>query len=361
MTSVVVAGAGAGWESDVVDEIQRSDTLHLFRRCLDVTDVLAVAEHCDVAVLSTDLAGLDADTVVLLQRDGVRVVGIGDADRAVRLGMVVAGPGRLEDALSGPAPVEIPFDGVVIAVWGPHGAPGRSVIAASLAAAWASHGRAVTLVDADARGGALAQMFALLDDVSGLVAACRSANHGNVHEVVAHAVDVEPGLKLLTGVARATMWAQVRPGPFERVMRHLAQSCDVVIVDLGPGLDAVETHVLDVAKHVVEVGRAHPVGHARLVRSLHDLNDVRAVPPGLAETHVVINQVRPTSMWTKRDVADAVQRLAGVVPDVFVPADHPSLDTAVLRGKVPAQVASNSPFAAAMGDLVERMRVIPSR
>ncbi len=361
MKLVVVAGGGAAWESDIIDEIRRSDLLDLRRRCLDVADVLSLAEHCDVAVVSTDLAGLDAETVVSLQRHGVRVIGVGDGDRAFDLGMLIARPGHIEEVVCEPVVDAPPADGNVIAVWGPHGAPGRSVVAASVAAAWAGRGRTVALVDADARGGALAQMFALLDDVSGLVAACRSANHGQLYDVVTQAVDIEPGLKLLTGVARADMWAQVRLGPFERVIQHLAQSCDAVIVDLGPGLDEAETHVLDMASQVIVVGRADPVGLARLVRSLHDLRDVRDLVSPLTPTHVVINQVRSTSAWTQRDVADAVHRLAGVRPDLFVPADHPALDTAVLRGKVPAQVSSNSPFAAAMADLVERMWVVPSR
>jgi MinD-like ATPase involved in chromosome partitioning or flagellar assembly len=361
MKLVVVAGGGAAWESEIIDEIRHSDILDLYRRCLDVADVLSMAEHCDVAVVSTDLAGLDAESVASLQRHGVRVIGIGDGDRAFDLGMFVGRPGRIEEVVREPAADAPLAGGRVVAVWGPHGAPGRSVVAASVATAWAGCGRTVALVDADARGGALAQMFALLDDVSGLVAACRSANHGQLHDVVAQAVDIEPGLKLLTGVARADMWAQVRPGPFERVIQHLAQSCDVVIVDLGPGLEDAEAHVLNVADQVVVVGRADPVGLARLVRSLHDLRDVRDLLSLAAPTHVVINQVRSTSAWTRRDVADAVHRLAGVRPDLFVPTDHPALDTAVLRGKVPAQVSSSSPFAAAMTELVERMRVVPSR
>ena len=152
------------------------------------------------------------------------------------------------------------------------------------------------------------------------------------------------------------MWAQVRQGPFERVIRQLAQSCDVVVVDLGPGLTSTESHVLSIARDVIVVGRADPVGLARLVRSLHDLQTVVDADPLL-----IINQVRSTSAWTKRDVSDAVSRLAGQRPDIFVPADHRTLDTAMLRGKVPSQVASNSPFAVAMTDLAERIRVIPSR
>lgn len=361
MTLVVVAGGGAAWESELIDEIQRSDVMELFRRCLDVADVLALAEHCDVAVLSTDLSGLDADTVLSLQRQGVRVIGIGDVDRMLRLGMLVGRPGQLEDAVTEPVVATPAVEGDVVAVWGPHGAPGRSVVAASVAVAWAGRGQSVALVDADGRGGALAQMFALLDDVSGLVAACRSANHGDVQDIVSQAVDIEPGLKLLTGVARADMWAQVRRGPFERVIQHLAEASDVVVVDLGPSLDEATTHVLEVARQVVVVGRADPVGLARLIRSLHDLRDVRNLSSAAGPTHVVVNQMRGTSAWTRRDVADAVHRLAGVRPDFFVPADHPALDAAVLRGKVPAQVSSGSPFAAAMAELVARMWVVPSR
>lgn len=351
-----MAAGGAAWEAAVIEEIQQSASLDLFRRCLDVAEVLALADHCDVAVLSTDLGGLDVDAVRLLQQRGVRIVGLGDEDRGVRLGIVVGRLGSLEAALSEPRPVIPEISGEIVVVWGPHGAPGRSVVAASVASAVAASGRRVTLIDADARGGALAQMFALLDDVSGLVAACRSANHGELQTVAGHAVDVESGLRLLTGVARADMWAQVRLGPFERVVQQMGLDSDVVVVDVGPGIDGVVRHVLEIARHVIVVGRADPVGLARLIRSLHDLRDVVPTDPV-----VVINQVRSTSAWSERDVADAVQRLAGVRPDLFIPADHRSLDTAVLRGRVPAQVVANSPFATAIGTLVSRLWVIPSR
>ena len=56
----------------------------------------------------------------------------------------------------------------------------------------------------------------------------------------------------------------------------------------------------------------------------------------------------------KSTVAVEVERLAGVRPDVFVPADFKTLDTAALRGKVPAQVASGSPFVAAVSTLLSR-------
>jgi Flp pilus assembly CpaE family ATPase len=128
------------------------------------------------------------------------------------------------------------------------------------------------------------------------------------------------------------------------------------VVDLGPGLDPQTRHVLGTADQLIVVGRADPVGLARLVRALHDLASVRSV--ALAPPVVVINQLRPTSVWSERVVRDAIERLAGIRPDVFVPADFKTLDTAALRGKVPAQVASGSPFVTAVSTLLERVSVV---
>jgi Flp pilus assembly CpaE family ATPase len=355
--TVVVAAGGAAWESATLDEIRQSSRLQLHRRCLDVAELLALSGLCDVAVVSTDLAGLDADAVLTLQRDGVRVLGVGPEERGHHLGIsTMTVPGQIELDLGEPetetaAVAESP--GRLVAVWGPHGAPGRSVLAASVASAWADSGHHVTLVDADPRGGAQAQMFAVLDEVSGLVAACRSANHGDLAGLAEHAVTVEPGLRLFTGVTRAEMWDQVREAPFQIVLRTVMQTSDTVVVDLGPGLDPQTRHVLTLADDVVVVGRADPVGLARLVRALHELASVRAIAS--APPVVVVNQLRSTSVWSERDVRQAVERLAGVRPDVFVPADFKTLDTAALRGKVPAHVASGSPFVAAISTLLARV------
>ena len=353
--TVVVAAGGAAWEAAALDEIRRSTRLQLHRRCLDVAELLALSGLCDVAVVSTDMAGLDADAVLTLQRDGVRVLGVGPEERGHHLGIsTTTVPGEIESHLREPEDVAASdASGRLLAVWGPHGAPGRSVLAASVASAWAQSGQQVTLVDADPRGGAQAQMFAILDEVSGLVAACRSANHGDLAASSEHAVTIEPGLHLLTGVTRAAMWEQVREGPFQIVLRTVIQASDAVVVDLGPGLDPQTHHVLGTADQVLVVGRADPVGLARLVRALHELASVRSV--ALTPPVVVINHLRSTSVWSERDVRDAVERLAGVRPDVFVPADFKTLDTAALRGKVPAQIASGSPFVAAVETLLDRL------
>lgn len=351
--TVAVAAGGAPWEAGALYEIDQSDWLRLHRRCLDVAELLAVASMCDVAVVSTELAGLDADAVLTLQREGVRVLGVGAPERGRRLGISrMTVPGHIASDLREPEEAAAPGStGGLLAVWGPHGAPGRSVLAASVASAWAQSGRRVTLVDADPRGGALAQMFAVLDEASGLVAACRSANHGDLATLADHAVTVEPRLRLLTGVTRAEMWDQVREGPFQIVLRTVTQASDAVVVDLGPGLDPQTRHVLGAADQVLVVGRADPVGLARLIRALHDLASLTTAAPPV----VAINHLRSTTVWSERDVRDALERLAGVSPHVFVPADFKTLDTAALRGKVPAQVASGSPFVSAVTSLLSHV------
>ena len=118
--------------------------------------------------------------------------------------------------------------------------PARSTVAASLAASFAHRGHDTVLVDADTYGGSIAQMLAMLDDVSGLMAACRAANQGRADEVTDHLLDVEPRLRLLSGIPRADMWPQVRPGALELVLQRLRADADVVVADCASSLEPGE-------------------------------------------------------------------------------------------------------------------------
>ena len=375
MTDVVVAAGGAAWESDVLREIELSESLRLTRRCVDVAELLAVAPSAaEAAFVATELSDLDADAVFRLERSGVRVVGLGDEERCRALGIVVRGePGGLERSVAetgSPARSEASSEGAeatTIAVWGSSGAPGRSTIAASLAASFAHHGSDTVLVDADTYGGSVGQMLAMLDDVSGLMAACRAANQGRADEVTDHLLDVEPRLRLLSGLPRADMWPQVRLGALELVVQRLQADADVLVADCasfleaddggrGAGRNQVTRHMLASADAVLVVGRADPVGLSRLVRALHDLSDVVEVEPA-----VVVNLMRPSLGWSEREVARTLTRLTGIEPVTFVPADVTTLDLAVMRGQLPRVVAPSSAFVTAVDDLAATLTpVVPS-
>ena len=63
----------------------------VLKRCVDLADLLASAAtgQADVAVVSGELGGLDADAVMQLLRDDVRCVAVGgSADALARIGVV---------------------------------------------------------------------------------------------------------------------------------------------------------------------------------------------------------------------------------------------------------------------------------
>lgn len=364
---VALAAGGAPWETAAISEIEGSNNLTLVRRCVDVADLLALAETDAVsaALVNTELTGLDADSVHRLERAGVRVAAV-EADEQRCLGLGIGRRVALGalDALTRDsfAPTDRQADdrGSVIAVWGPAGAPGRSSVALGIAAAGARSADTV-LVDADTYGGSLAQMLAVLDDVSGLMAACRAANNGHPAQVEDHLLTIDEGLRVLTGLPRADMWPQIRPGALELVLRQLRSTAEVVVVDCGFSLEAghgpaarnqATLQVLEQADHVVVVGKADPVGLSRLVRGLHDLADLRG---GTFRPTVVVNMMRPTLGWKERDIESTLRRLTGLAPATFLPFDQAALDAALMTGRTPRATSPSSPFVARVEVLAKRL------
>lgn len=355
----MIAAGDAPWEQDAIREIDASSALRLARRCVDIADLLAVAHtgRAAAAIVSTELSGLDVDAVHLLERAGVRVSALGaDAARCEALGIGrILQLGALDDIAIDLPPASVASHekrAPVVAVWGPAGAPGRSTVALGLAGTTAARGVDTILVDADTYGGSLGQMLGVLDDVSGLVAACRAANNGRPGEVDDHVLEMDPGLRLLTGLPRADMWPQVRTGAFDAVLGRLRTSAELVVVDCGfslepttstgPGRNQTTLQVLDQADVVIVVGRPDPVGLARLVRGVHDLAESL---PGCTPV-VVVNMMRSTLGWSEREVRATVLRLTGIDPLVHLPHDSAGLDLAMVSGRSPRLAAPSSPFVA---------------
>lgn len=391
---VVLAAAGAGWEIDAVRELESARDLVLVRRCVDVAELIAVAQAGGVSVAAVDLSvpGLDLEAVRAVQAAGVTLVGLGPADRAEALGIDVVGPGAAvldavravqtptADASAAGAPGPAAVDrgealdvedggtsrhrGTLVVVWGPAGAPGRSSVALALADELAQDEHRCVLVDADTYGGAQAQQLGLLDEVSGLMAACRVANQGRDVDLGDHLQVLRSSLSVLTGLPRPDMWIHVRRAALERVVERLRGTADVVVADVGfclepgegvagAGRNQATATLLELADVVVAVGRADPVGLTRLVRGLHDLEDLGVVRP-----HVVLNQVRPGIGWSEQELASTVHRLAGSRPVALLPHDGPTLDAAALRGATPKEVAAGSPFVTAVAELGQHVREV---
>jgi MinD-like ATPase involved in chromosome partitioning or flagellar assembly len=403
---VFTAVTGAAWESELVGALDRADHgVTVVRRCVDVSELLAVAATGtgQAALLSAELRRLDGDAVARLETAGVAVVGLvepGDeraAERLRQLGVrrvlaadaepeaiasalreAVAGvpaPGRdvADPRAALPAlgtPVE-PEDrpagpGRVVAVWGPTGAPGRTTVAGGPGAEGARIGVFSLLVDADVYGGVIAQMLGLLDESPGLAGAARLAGAGTLDGagLVRLAWSVRPHLRVLTGLARADRWPELRPRAVAAVLEEARRLAGVTVVDCSfsleddeelsfdtaaPRRNGATLAVLEAADTVLCVSGADPVALQRTIRALGELREV--LPD--VEPVVVVNQVRrgPVTGDPRREIAGALERFAGREVRFFLPADRRTTDAALAAGRTLAEVAPASPLRVALRSL----------
>ena len=394
--AVLVAAAGAAWEAEALDRLERSSSIAVSRRCVDLTDLLASASvgTAAVAVLSPGLPGLDADSVAALRRSGLGLVAVagpadlrdGDAERLRRLGVdhllsgaelgslaatvldaggdLAAGrdvaPHHRGDRVG---PTAGSPTGRVVAVWGPTGAPGRTTVAVGVAAAAAVAGHEVLLLDVDAYGGAVGQHLGVLDEASGLLAAVRAAGSGRLdaERLAALARRVSERLRVLTGLPRPDRWLEVRPAAFADVLDEASRAAAFVVLDVGFSLEgepvdpfgsaAPQRNEMTLASvrradEVLVVGAADPVGLARLARGLVELHDLLpAVRP-----RVVVNRGRSTLGWSDREIRGMVEGFVTPLDVHFLPDDRAAADRALMAGRSLAE-SGDSALATAVAEL----------
>ncbi|HTZ44135.1 MAG TPA: hypothetical protein VMB79_09745 [Jatrophihabitans sp.] len=424
---IITAADGGAWESSLLTRLTRSGSqLSVVRRCVDVVELAAVAGsgQAVAALVDAGLRRLDADVVERIAANGVAVVGVTtrageqELDRLRTAGIVFAVPAEADiavieevlrsavaastgsvasrarafgdpssgrgDLLGGepPAPqgeadhdhsqadsgvVEEPGRrGKVVAVWGPTGAPGRTTVAVNLAEEIGRLELGCLLVDVDVYGGVVANVLGLLDDSPGLVAACRQAQSNRLDRTALSSLcwQLRSGLRVLTGIARADRWVEVRPAALESVLELARGLADYTVLDLGFALETDEELSFDTiaprrngatlaglaaADLILAVGAGDPVGMQRLIRGLDELRALDLAAP----VQVVINQARPGSVAGKPGVelAAALERFAGRRPSAMLPYDRDALDRALVAGKSLAEVAAQSPLRRAVREV----------
>ena len=414
---LLTAGSGQAWENELVTALDRPGAaLTVLRRCVDIGEVLAEAAtgQAMAAVVAADLRRLDTDAVQRLSAAGVALVAVhraGDQRAVVRLeriGITEVVPDDAEaaeliaaisQARTRPAPVPFAppdepgraFSGVadpwfalpspavpgepepliatdppprgrVVAVWGPTGSPGRTTVAAGLAVA-SSATAPCLLVDADVYGGVLASAFGLLDESPGLAGVCRQAAAGRLDlaELTRLVWSIGPGLRLLTGIARADRWPEVRPSALPQVLRVARSMAPLTVIDCGfavendeelsfdtaaPRRNGATLAVLEDADLVLVVGSADPPGMERLIRALSELADVLpAVSP-----RVVLNRIRSSASGAG-EAAAALRRYLRAEPIAALPEDRAATDRAWRAGISLAQAAPASGLTKAFAQL----------
>lgn len=393
--AVLMVAAGLPWEGAALTAIDGAAGVVLLRRCMDVTDLLAHAAAGDarVAVVAAEAPGLDRDAVTRLRREGVEPLvvtsaGHPDAVERLRRGGVrhVLADGRIATiaeairlaaadggATIDPPPArEITSDpgvvadltagrGVTVAVWGPAGAPGRTTIALGLASELAVRGSDPLLIDADPWGGVVAQRLAVLDEVSGLLAAGRVLARGAAEGEVRTAIRRVNGLRVLTGLPRADRWQEASPDILGAV---LASEPSHAVIDTGfsleedlaaelsgrPGRNALTHAALAAADVVLVVGTPDPVGVARLARALDEAREVTAGQP----VHVVLNRWRPRLGIDEAEVRRLLSGFADVAAFHVVPDDPLAADRSLATGRM-VHEAGPSPLARSFGPLADAL------
>jgi Flp pilus assembly CpaE family ATPase len=422
---VLFAAGGAAWESSLLaalDGSVESEELTVVRRCVDVVELLSVAAtgQAVAVVVDVHLRRFDADAVDRLIALGVVVIGVtgtdteaehdqlraigvefavtADVSVAVLASVVaeaVAGHGRVDERvdrtfadpaftsgrLSVPATAEgsqrtgarsssVAVRGVVIAVWGPGGAPGRTTVAINLADELSRLGNETLLIDADVYGGVIAPALGLLDESPGLAAACRHAHAQQLDEVRLAELcwQLHEGLKVLTGLSRPNRWPELRPSALGRVLDAARSLADCTVVDVGfcleddeelsydtmaPRRNGATLAILDAVDTVLAVGAADPIGIQRLIRGLEELREAEIS----ASVSVVMNRIRkgPVPGDATAETTQALQRFAGRSPAAFLPADATSLDLAMACGQTLAEAAPHSPLRRAIAELAATM------
>lgn len=342
---------------------------------VDLVVVAATPQHLTPTLVAT----ADAAGVRML----VVVEGDDQARHAARLGILETVEGPADWALldgGRPAPVDdAPAEALpplepagqarpatVVAVWGPHGAPGRTSLAIALAAEFAAAGRRTVLADADTHAASVAPALGLLDEAPGFAAACRLAGIGGLDAAQLDRLAVVPRgarnpFRVLTGIGRPARWPELGSARVAGALEALRGLCEVLVVDIAasieqddelasdvaaPRRNAAGLEVLRAADRVVAVGAADPVGIPRLLRGHADL--VELVEP--ERVTVVVNKVRSAAVGVNPggQVRQTLARFGGIDDPRLVPWDPAAFDAAVLGGRPLADAAARSPARVAV-------------
>ncbi|MDO4899416.1 hypothetical protein [Actinomyces sp.] len=257
--------------------------------------------------------------------------------------------------------------GRLVVVWGPQGAPGRTTLAASLAAGLT--GGAI-LVDADIEAPSLTQLLGLPEDSSSLATAARLASRGRLDAETLDRilVPISEGRRLLTGLGRPGRWRELPPAAMSEVWEQCRHSAPWTVVDIAggqvddavddftlePGRGAMAAELLRSADVVVMVGAGDPIGVRRLLQLIDDLDGTLRLS---GRIEVAVNRVRASAAGPspQRAVREALARYGGVEEVTVLPEDAQTTDRCLMEGRPVLESAPTSPLGRALTELVDRI------
>lgn len=329
----------------------------------------------DVVIVPLVRTVLTPGLIDACDRAGARILAVGDRDRRLiaRYGLSTPLPDgasgwEIVAALSEDTPRTAPppraAPSRVIAVWGPHGAPGRSTLSIQLAVELSRTGRHTALIDADTVAPSIALLLGLGDDDPGIAAACRRAELGALDSAeltrLSTGLDTSGGtIDVLAGINRPSRWPELTASRLSAALQACRGWAEEVVVDIAAAFDADDEATYDLAgprRHaataavlteadlIVAVAAADPLAISRFLRDYAELRRLTAPTPVM----VVVNQLRtgPLGLDARGQIRRTLERFGGVADVAFLPFDQRAADAALLHARPIGDVVPRSPLVA---------------
>lgn len=246
--------------------------------------------------------------------------------------------------------------GKVLAIWGSAGS-GKSTCAVNLAMELALEGRSVLLIDLDTKSPTLNSFFGNPGGQSKFPSVLRLAeldklNFENLVERTEKLETEQASFRFLPGIPSPTRWSEVTSGRLGRLLEVCRQSFDYTVLDLSADAEAglirsdsqcfrneATNFALGNSDLNLVLFQADPIGVNRIIWQLQECSRVDLL---------VANFWSQSAMGKngKKHISDALENLAQVKVDHWIPADQSSLDSAMLRGQ-PLWLASRGSKARA--------------
>ena len=255
----------------------------------------------------------------------------------------------------------------VIGVWSPHGSPGRTTIAASIAVELAKSGNRVLAIDADSYAPSLQFQFGVDQNHSGIAAVSRAAIQERLTESELNrlALDFEFGkinLKLITGLSMPDRWQEVGFDGIRLIIEEAAKHFDVIVLDVAPPLEQQVMHelslvqrnsmtiaALQIATHIVAICGADVTDVHRFVWEYQQLKSLELD----GELHVLVNQLRQQhGRSSDKQIAETIHRLTGCQVSEFLSHDQALADRAKAEGVPLVLAGRNSSIRAELSKFV---------
>jgi len=215
--------------------------------------------------------------------------------------------------------------GRIVVVGGPAGS-GKTEIAIELTHAWSVRGRRAALVDADDVAPSIATRLGSPIEPN-LRSAIDAVEFGLGTLEGSVQTCARGGFSTIVGLPNVSAWAQVRPGEVVRVLRGLARSSELLVVDVAAPLEdvgagsrgryALARATLLEADAVVAVGTSNPVGVTRLLAWLASAHTIAQDVP----MHVVANRA-PRDRFRRGEVFEEIYRTFPPTSLTFIPTDR---------------------------------------